>query len=135
MLEIKSEKVQLTENISKYYNFLCDLNNYQLLFPLDKISDWKSGFDFCSMKVQNVYILEMLKVSTENNLINLKSGNSSPFNFTIKIELIEVEEKKCSAQITCEANLSAALKMMVGKPLNELFNYMASQIEKAISAE
>ena len=72
MLEIKSEKVQLSGEIKEYFNFLCDLNNYKLLFPEDKISDWKSEFDFCSLKVQNVYILEMIKVSTENNLISYK---------------------------------------------------------------
>ena len=135
MLKIKSEKVQLNGGIKEYFNFLSDLNNYKLLFPQDKISDWKSGFDFCSLKVQNVYTLEMIKVSTVENLINLKSGDSSPFKFTIKIILSELEDHKCSAQIFCEANLSAALKMMVGKPLNELFNFMASQIKKAISAE
>lgn len=135
MLEIKSKKVLLNGVIKDYFNFLCDLNKYKLLFPQDKINNWNSGFDFCSFKVQNVYTLEMIKVSADNNVINLKSGDSSPFNFTIKIILSIVEDHKCSAQIFCEANLSAALKMMVGKPLNELFNYMASQIEQAISAE
>ena len=135
MLEIKSKKVLLNGEIKDYFNFLNDLNNYQLLFPKEKISDWKSDFDFCSFKVQNVYTLEMIKVSTENKLINLKSGDSSPFKFTIKITLLKEENHNCSAQIFCEANLNAGLKMMVGKPLNELFNFMASQIEKAISAD
>ena len=63
MLKIESEKITLTRNIKVYINFLSDLNNYKVLFPKDKISDWKSDNDSCSLKVQNVYTLEMIKES------------------------------------------------------------------------
>ena len=34
-----------------------------------------------------------------------------------------------------EANVSALLKTIIGKPLNELFNHMASKIEESISKD
>ena len=132
MLNIKSEKVLLSKKISVYHHFLCNLNNYKDLFPQDKISNWKSDENFCSLKIQNVYTLEMIKENVSKNCIEIKSGNSSPFKFKINIELTEDINQQCSAQINCKANLSPALKIMVGKPLNELFNYMADQIEKSI---
>ena len=135
MLKIESEKITLTQNFKVYINFLSDLNNYKVLFPEDKISDWKSDNDSCSLKVQNVYTLEMVKESVSKNSINLISGESSPFKFSLKIDLHEDENKICSAQIICNANVSPVLKMMIGKPLNELFNYMANQIEEAIITE
>ena len=135
MLKIESEKITLTRNIKVYINFLSDLNNYKVLFPKDKISDWKSDNDSCSLKVQNVYTLEMIKESVSKNSINLISGGSSPFKFSLKIDLQEDQNNICFAQIICNANVSPVLKMMIGKPLNELFNYMANQIEEAIITE
>ena len=135
MLKIESEKITLTRNFKVYINFLSDLNNYKVLFPKDKISDWKSDNDSCSLKVQNVYTLEMVKESVSKNTIILISGESSPFKFSLKIDLHEDENNICYAQIICNANVSPVLKMMIGKPLNELFNYMANQIEEAIVTE
>ena len=135
MLKIKSEKVLLSKRIEIYHQFLCNLNNYQSLFPKDKITKWKSDESFCSLNVQNVYTLEMIKDTVSENCIEIKSGNSSPFKFKLKILLEEDITQKCSAQIHCEANLSPALKIMVGKPLNELFNFMAKQIEKSTTVE
>lgn len=135
MLKIESEKITLTRNFKVYINFLIDLNNYKVLFPKDKISDWKSDNDSCSLKVQNVYTLEMVKESVSKNTINLISGESSPFKFSLKIDLHEDQNNICFAQIICNANVSPVLKMMIGKPLNELFNYMANQIEEAIVTE
>tara|TARA_B100001115_G_C15726831_1_gene353783 strand:+ start:232 stop:639 length:408 start_codon:yes stop_codon:yes gene_type:complete len=135
MLKIESEKITLTRNFKVYINFLSDLNNYKVLFPKDKISDWKSDNDSCSLKVQNVYTLEMVKESVSKNTINLISGESSPFKFSLKIDLHEDKNNISSAQIICNANVSPVLKMMIGKPLNELFNYMANQIEEAIVTE
>ena len=135
MLKIESEKITLTQNFKVYINFLSDLNNYKVLFPKDKISDWKSDNDSCSLKIQNIYTLEMVKDSVSKNTINLISGESSPFKFSLKIDLHEDENNICYAQIICNANVSPVLKMMIGKPLNELFNYMANQIEEAIVTE
>lgn len=135
MLKIESDTVQLNGGIENYFRFLSDLNNYHLLFPKDKISNWKSDENSCSLKMQNVYTLDMIKESATLNCIQIKSGDSSPFKFILKIILQEDLSNNCSAKINCEANLSPALKIMVGKPLNELFNFMALEIEKAISTE
>ena len=51
------------------------------------------------------------------------------------MEIHEKDSLNCVAQITCDANVNPMLKVLVGKPLNELFNYMANNIEKAILLE
>ena len=135
MLKIESEKITLSKNTNIYIDFLSDLNNYKSLFPEDKISDWKSDNESCTLKIQNVYTLEIIKKSVLTNSINLISGESSPFKFSLNINIQENKENICIAQIICNANVSPVLKMMIGKPLNELFNFMANQIEKAIDAE
>jgi|TARA_B110000305_G_C19382394_1_gene610314 hypothetical protein len=135
MLKIKSELFTFNGKQSDYIDFLSDLNNYKNLFPKDKIKNWKSEENFCEFNLQNAYTLEILKESVSENIVFLKSGNKSPFSFEIKIEVNEKSNNICSACIESEANVSAVLKTIVGKPLNELFNHMASKIEESIAKD
>ena len=135
MLKIKSELFTFNGKQSDCIDFLSDLNNYKNLFPKDKIKNWKSEENFCEFNLQNAYTLEILKESVSENIVFLKSGNKSQFSFEIKIEVNEKSNNICSACIESEANVSAVLKTIVGKPLNELFNHMASKIEESIAKD
>ena len=50
----------------------------------------------------------------------------------MQINLIALDNEHTTAQILCNIDINPILKAMVSKPLNELFNYMANKIEKAI---
>jgi len=135
MLKIKSEEFTFKGRQADFIDFLSDLNNYKNLFPKDKIKNWKSEENYCEFKLQNAYTLEILKDSVTENIVFLKSGVKSPFSFEIKIEVNEKSNNICSAYIESEANVNAFLKTIIGKPLNELFNHMASKIEESISKD
>ena len=135
MLKIKSEEFTFNGKQADCIDFLSDLNNYKNLFPKDKIKNWKSEENYCEFNLQNAYTLKILKESVTENNIFLKSGGKSPFSFEIKIEVNKKSNNICSAQIASEANVSAILKTIIGKPLNELFNHMASKIEESISKD
>ena len=135
MLEIVSEKIEVNLNSSKCIEYLSDLNNYINLFPKDKIKNWESNKNFCTFSIQNTYVLDIKKVAISKNKIHLKSEKKSPFNFNIIIDIQDLKPETCTAQITSKADVSPMLKVIVGKPLNELFNYMANSIEKAILTE
>ena len=55
MLKIQSEEVTSKANISQVHTFLNNLNNFKHLFPKDKISDWVSNKEECSLKIQKMY--------------------------------------------------------------------------------
>ena len=133
MLKIETEKVEINGNIQKCFDFLCDLNNYYVLFPKDKISNWKSDKASCSVKLLNVYNLVVIKDEITPYVINLKSDVSSPFEFTMKVVLTEINPEKFSATINCNAKVNSFLKMMIKKPLIELFDHMTKKIEVAIA--
>ncbi len=135
MLKIKSEEFTFNAKQADCMDFLSDLNNYKNLFPKDKIKNWKSEENYCEFNLQNAYTLEILKESVTDNIVFLKSGVKSPFSFEIKIEVNEKSNNLCYAHIESEANVSAILKTIIGKPLNELFNHMASKIEESISKD
>jgi len=130
MTRIESKKVNVACNAEECYEFLTDLNNYELLLPKDKISNWESSEKKCSFKIQKTYKLELIY---SNGLpykeIHLKSGENSPFQFTLNILLSE-SGNDTEAQLICDADINPFLKMMVEKPLNNLFNYMADRLVK-----
>ena len=132
MLKIQSEEVTSKANIIQVHTFLNNLNNFKHLFPKDKISDWVSNKEQCSLKIQKMYTLELKKVEVKPAYIKISIGKSASFKFDMQIDLEHTDTDLTTAQISCQVDLNPALKMMVSKPLNELFNYMANRIEKAI---
>ncbi len=131
MLKIQSEEVTSKANIVQVHTFLSDLNNFKCLFPKDKISDWVSNKDQCSLKIQNMYTLELEKVEVKADYIKLSSGENASIKFDMQINLTSVNAENTTAQILCNIDINPILKAMVSKPLNELFNYMANKIEQA----
>jgi len=128
MTRIESKKVQVNCSQAECFEFLTDMNNYELLLPKKNISDWSSDSKVCSFKIQKTYKLVLEYVSdTPTNQINIKSGGKSPFSFTLDVNLVE-KDGGTEAQLICDADINPFLKMMVQKPLNNLFDYMAERI-------
>ena len=87
MLKIKSDSIAINSNTKKCIEYLSDLNNYQYLFPKDKINNWQSNKDYCIFSIQKAYTLEIVKESLNDDQIFLKSGEKSPFKFNIVIKI------------------------------------------------
>ena len=127
MTRIESKKVNVNCSQEECFEFLTNMNNYELLLPKKNISDWQSDEKTCSFKIQNTYKLVLEHVSdTPHSQIHIKSGSGSPFKFTLNVNLEDGETTV--AQLICDADINPFLKMMVKKPLNNLFDYMAERI-------
>jgi hypothetical protein len=130
MTRIESKEVSVKAPIAECFEFLLDMNNYELLLPQDKISNWESNEKQCSFKIQNTYKLTLVyNSSTPNTQVLVKSGPDSPFKFDLFINMNE-EDGITKSQMICEADINPFLKMMVQKPLNNLFDYMADRLAK-----
>ena len=130
MIEINSKEVSVNCPINECFDFVSDMNNYELLLPKDKISNWESSKNQCSFKILNRYTLEMIfDHAKENELIHIKSGPISPFKFELDLNLKSIQNTT-SAQLKCNADINPMLKLMIQKPLNNLFDYMAEKLAK-----
>ena len=130
MIEINSKEVSVNCPIDECFDFVSDMNNYELLLPKDKISNWESSKNQCSFKILNIYTLEMIfDHAKENELIHIKSGPISPFKFELDLNLKSIQNTT-SAQLKCNADINPMLKLMIQKPLNNLFDYMAEKLAK-----
>jgi carbon monoxide dehydrogenase subunit G len=128
MSKITSQTVTLNTPIQAIFEFLSNLNNYNQLLPADNISEFTSSEDACSFKVQNAYQigLEKHQVNAPNSIV-LNSSANSPIKFQLTIHIAE-SNAQTSTYLDCDAELNPILKMMVEKPLKNLFDYMANKL-------
>lgn len=127
---IESDKVIVNKSSKVVFDYLCDFNNVVNLLPQDKISDWRSDLDSCSFKIQNAAIIPLIKKEVHpTTKIDIVSGEKAPFPFTLEIYLKE-DGDTCECYMKFDGEINAFLKMMVVKPLTNLFNYMANKLKE-----
>lgn len=125
---IESTKVIVKADPAKVFEFLADANNLIHLLPQDKISDFKSTTEECSFKVQGGVTISLIEDGRlEGEELYLRSGKFSPFPFRLSIRLTATEGG-CEGYIYFDGDVNAFLKMVVEKPLTNLFNYMSQKL-------
>ena len=130
MTKIESKSVTINKNAQWVFDYLTDLNHFEELLPQEKISGWEASTHSCSFKIQgSAHIgLELDTHKTEApHFILIKSSPKTPFPFTLAITLNQQGGQTTVSQL-CEAEINAFLKMMVEKPLKNLFDYIADQL-------
>jgi len=131
-MKIEGKKVSLNANRKKVFEFLSDFNNYEKLMP-EQIINWKSTENDCSFTVSGMADLS-LKFEEKNPPDNIKiSPNGKvPFTFSLLLKLEEdsLNEQKTTAGVDVDANVNPMLAMMVKRPLENLVNVMAENLNK-----
>ncbi|MBL0126806.1 MAG: SRPBCC family protein [Flavobacteriales bacterium] len=129
MTTIESKKVEIAKPAQELYDFLQDMNNFQQLLPEGRISEWKSDGTSCSFKVQGAATIGLqLDGGTPPNLLRLKATERSPFPFTLDVHLDEANGTTTAGQVF-NADLNPFIKMMVEKPLTNLFDHIADRMK------
>ncbi|MFN2430006.1 MAG: hypothetical protein ABR574_08325 [Cryomorphaceae bacterium] len=132
-MKIESKKVTVPAPPEKVFNYVSDLNNFRSLLPEDRISEWESSEDYCSFKVQGTATIDLILDEKQAfTRLLLKSGEKSPFAFTLEVFLNEVDGQTEAYQLM-NADVNPFLKMMVEKPLANLFNYIADRLTEKVS--
>ena len=127
MVKIESKRVSVPAESAAVSAFLADMNNYHHLLPQNKISDWKADEKTCSFKVQGGYTIQLEHAGQTGNTIHMKSGAASPFPFTLDVHLQPAEGATLAHQVV-EANVNPFMKMMIEKPLKNLFDYITDKL-------
>ena len=129
MTTIESKHVEIAKGAQELYTFLQDMNNFQQLLPQDRISEWKSDGQSCSFKVQGAATIGLqLDGGTAPSHVRLKATERSPFPFTLDVYL---EEKGgiTEARQVFNGDINPFIKMMVEKPLKNLFDHIADKMK------
>ncbi len=128
-MKLDSNKVKVKAKKEEIKTFLSDSNNLIHLLPQDSISDFKSSVEECSFKVQGGIIISLIQDGQEDDKLFLKSGEKSPFPFKLTINLEECDSVTIG-YINFDGEVNMFLKMMVEKPLKNLFNYMSDKLKE-----
>jgi carbon monoxide dehydrogenase subunit G len=127
---IESNKVDIQAPAATIYNFLKDSNNMIHLLPKDNVSDFKATESECSFKVQGGVTITLVQNGGEEpNKLFLKSGEKSPFPFNLTIHINDNGDVS-NGNIVFDGEVNMFLKMMVEKPLTNLFNYMSHKLQE-----
>lgn len=130
-LNIETNHQLINANQEEVYNFLIDMNNFEQLFPQDKIDNWESSEETCTMKIKSMGSLGLKRVaSNSNSLIYLDSHGKTPFKFTLNIFLSEKENNRCEVHLIFDGDINPFMKMMIEKPLTEFFNSLVKKLAK-----
>lgn len=129
-MKIESKKVSLDANREEVFAYVSNLNNFEELLPQEKISDWESREDYCSFKIQGTATIDLHKdaANPPENLV-LKGGEKAPFPLSLEI-LLEEKDGKTVVFQKINADVNPFLKMMVQKPLTNLFDYIADRLKE-----
>ena len=132
-MTIKGNTVTVNASQAEIFAFLGDSNNIIHLLPKDKISDFKSTDEMCSFKVQGGVMISLVQDGLSgDNILFMKSGEKSPFPFRLTIKVEKVGDTS-EGYIQFDGEVNAFLKMMVERPLTNLFNYMSDRLQKQFS--
>lgn len=130
MTTIHSKEVHIAKPAAELYAFLQDMNHFQQLLPQDRISEWKSDGNSCSFKVQGAATIGlMLDGGVAPGLVKMKATDRSPFPFTLDVHL-EEDASGTRAWQVFNADLNPMIRMMVEKPLKNLFDHIADRMVK-----
>jgi carbon monoxide dehydrogenase subunit G len=128
-MRIISNEVIINASSEKVFNFLSDCQNLYHILPQEKISDWHANENSCSFNVQKLATIALETVERiPNQFITLKSGAGSPFPFILNIR-ISGHEGVSKGFIEFDGQVNAFLKMIVEKPLTNLFDHMSNKLK------
>lgn len=132
MTRIESKSVNIEKTADEVYTYVSDLNNFQELLPRERIADFKSDGETCSFKVAGMATIGLKKKEEHRPGRLILESTDSPFQFTLDIR-IEQEGTAVKAYQIAEVDLNPMMKMMVEKPLTNLFDHIAERLLKVLS--
>lgn len=130
---IESEKTVVNATREEVYSFLSNAENIEALLPKEEIKEFKGSSTDCSFKVQGGITISLIQDELiPNEKIIMRSGEKSPFPFKLNVFMNSVEGGT-EGYIVFDGEVNAFLKMMVKKPLTNLFNHMTEALGKQFS--
>ncbi len=128
---IEGKPATIAQNIVKVYDFLTDFNNFEPLMP-EQITNWKSDTDSCSFTIQGMADVRLtFGEKNPKSFIKLVPVGKVPFEFSLGVNLIDSGDDTI-VKIEVDAQLNPMMAMMAKRPLENLVNVMASNINDAI---
>jgi len=128
---IEGKPAIITQSLENVYNFLTDFNNFENLMP-DQITNWKSDKENCSFTIQGMADVTLtFEEKTPMSFIKLVPVGKVPFQFSLLLNLVEIDGNT-EVKFNVDADLNPMMAMMAKRPMENLVNVMAGNVNEAI---
>ncbi|MDO5571532.1 MAG: SRPBCC family protein [Bacteroidales bacterium] len=110
------------------YNKFSNLNNLEGIkdkIPQDKVKDFQFDNDSCSFSVSPIGTLGIRVIEREPYKTIKFESEKSPIQFDLWIQIVKTGENESKIKLTIKAELSAFVKPLVSKPLQDALDKMA----------
>jgi carbon monoxide dehydrogenase subunit G len=133
MTTIESKHVEIGKSKEDVFAYVRDMTNFKELLPQDRISDFQADNDSCSFKISGMATIGLKVKEVHEPTRMILESVDSPFSFTLDINVIDKGEGSCEAYQIAELDLNPMMKMMVQKPLTNLFDHISDRL-KAVNS-
>jgi carbon monoxide dehydrogenase subunit G len=128
---IEGKPATINKDIASVYSFLTDLNNFKNLMP-EQIINWESEKDWCSFTIKGMASVKLtFAEKTPHTSIKLVPVGKVPFSFGLNIKLSDHGDNTV-AVVEVDAKINPMMAMIAKRPLENLVNVMAHNINDAI---
>ncbi len=143
----ESKQAQIRKPALLIYSALADFNNFTPLVG-DKVEDWRVEGDTCSFRVKGIAVSLRMAEKVPGELIKIEASDSSPFGFTLWLQLKEVsaaaaENAAATTQsatpdtrirLVLHAEMNMVIKMMIGNKIQPALDGIVDKIASTFNA-
>ncbi|MAZ93890.1 MAG: hypothetical protein P8N48_03415 [Bacteroidales bacterium] len=128
---IEGKPAKVNHSIDKVYDFLTSFNNFEPLMP-EQITNWKSDNNSCSFTIQGMADISLtFGEKVPKSFVKLVPVGKVPFSFSLGLK-ISGDNDSTIVKIEVDADLNPMMAMMAKRPLENLVNVMASNVNDAL---
>ena len=129
MTRFESHQRKVNKPAEVIFTFLSDFNNFQQAIPADKVEDWVSDSDTCSFSVKGVGKVALrIHERIPYKLIKIVNDTETKHEFKLWFQLKQVDVTDTRIKLTLDVKLSAMVKMIAKKPLQNFVTTLIDQI-------
>lgn len=131
MTTIESRVGKIEEKDETIFQFLSSFRNFENMVPQDKIRDWQATEESCRFSIPGIGEVGLKIVDKEpHKVIKYSGDNLATVDFTLWIQLKQVDEKDTRVKITFKAEMNPMLNTLAKKPLQEFVNILVDKLEQ-----
>lgn len=133
MLTIETNKANINKASTDVFNFISHTANLEKLLP-EQVQNFKGDSEMCVFEVKGLAKLG-LQIQSRNphHSVVFQNTEKTPVKFTLHVNIVPVNDSQCTAQLVFEGDVNPMMKMMIEKPLNNLFSGMSAKLEEVMN--
>jgi hypothetical protein len=133
MLVIETIKANIKQSAQSVYEFVSNSENIGKILP-EQVQNFKGDFESCVFEVKGLSKIGLqIETRVPIEKVVYKNTEKTPVKFTLHVQIEATKNNECNTQLIFNGDVNPMMKMMLEKPLNNLFSGMAKKLEEIMN--